>query len=56
MDEITLEVWAKEEAERLATFVAEWKEKAMDEPKQYPSTLAPGNWDEQYLTFNGHFT
>ena len=54
MDEITLDAWAKKEAERLAKFVAEWKENAKTEPKRYPAKLLPGDWDEQFAIHNGH--
>ncbi len=41
----------KEEHEQIETFAVYWAENNRLNPKQYPSELDAGEWDEQYLAW-----
>lgn len=50
--EITIEEWAQSEIETMNNFVKFWKEKQNEDLENYPNSLLPGDWDEQYMLYS----
>ncbi len=52
---MTLDEWIVEEAKRVQSFKEHWEEQAdkAKDPEQWPMEMTPGDWDEQYLAWNG---
>ena len=48
---ISLQTWAFEEKNRLESFCLMWRAESEQTPKMFPSSMTPGDWDEQYHEF-----
>jgi hypothetical protein len=46
--EIDLQRYIQQERKRLDQFERYWESRHKHEPKNFPSSLMPGDWDEQY--------
>lgn len=47
----TLDEWLATEYRRLETFKAMWIANNAKNPTEWPSVLAPGEWDEQFRAY-----
>ena len=48
---MTLDQFIEEEKKTLRIFEAWWRAENKKNPKNFPLDMEPGEWDEQYLTY-----
>ena len=50
---ITIEEWKAEYIKHIDGFIAQWKKRAVNDPKNYQSTMWCADWDEQFYSYVG---
>lgn len=50
---MTLDDFAKEETQRVARFLAFWREANAAAPEAFPMSMPPGEWDETLQMWDG---
>lgn len=50
---ISIGEFVEDEERRIRNFARYWHEQHLENPEQFPLELEPGQWFEQYQTFDG---
>jgi hypothetical protein len=51
---MTLQAYVKEQIRLLNKFEQHWEKRSLRQPKEYPSELSAGDWDEQFDLFTAN--
>jgi len=50
---MTIDEFIEQEVQRIVAFEKMWKKENINNCSDYPYAMEPGDWDEQYMAYNG---